>query len=483
MNKYNIIKEFAEKEDVYKIYSRNATIFSGSAFAFYCKKYLKELFDFDFGEMHLNTNEFVEAYARSSEIDEVKKVVRKRIEKAESIKDYYEDFALPMFDRFIILAKELREKYKTAQPKEELIKDYLEYTNTFARLVAILYYIFFSDYVIDPWMRSKILKHLKGDASKVDEYMKIISTPVKKTAVVNERKDFLKLIINGYNEKNLQVHADIYGWFPIYNPSDKRHGVDFYMKEAEQISPKEAKKELDNIEVKEKAHLEKFRKIMDEIQDKETKKLANLTNWFSHYREYRNDIRREGLSFGSNLLTRVGDFLGLSVTEACYLDFDEIKEYLEKETVDKEKARKRIKSYVSLGINGTNYIIDDEEGAQDIKNIIYDKIKNIKELKGSVSCKGYAKGRAVVIDNIKMLNEIEEGDILIASMTSPDYVPAMRKSGAIVTDEGGITCHAAVVSRELNVPCIVGTKNATQVFKTDDIVEVDATKGIVRKIG
>jgi pyruvate,water dikinase len=67
-------------------------------------------------------------------------------------------------------------------------------------------------------------------------------------------------------------------------------------------------------------------------------------------------------------------------------------------------------------------------------------------------------------------------------MTVPDLVSAMKRAAAIVTDEGGVTCHAAIISRELKKPCIIGTKVATKVFKDGDLVEVDANKGIVRII-
>ena len=67
-------------------------------------------------------------------------------------------------------------------------------------------------------------------------------------------------------------------------------------------------------------------------------------------------------------------------------------------------------------------------------------------------------------------------------MTTPDFVPLMQKSAAIVTDIGGLLSHAAIVSREFNIPCIVGTQYATKVFKDGDMVEVDADKGVVRKI-
>ena len=67
-------------------------------------------------------------------------------------------------------------------------------------------------------------------------------------------------------------------------------------------------------------------------------------------------------------------------------------------------------------------------------------------------------------------------------MTRPEYVPLMKKASGVVTDEGGITCHAAIISRELGMPCVIGTKIATRMFKTGDLVEVDANNGLVRML-
>jgi len=105
---------------------------------------------------------------------------------------------------------------------------------------------------------------------------------------------------------------------------------------------------------------------------------------------------------------------------------------------------------------------------------------NVSELKGSVANKGFAKGVVKIILNEKDFSKFNEGDILVASMTRIEYVPLMKKAGAIVTDEGGITCHAAIVSRELNKPCMIGTKISTRVLKDGDLVEVDANKGVVK---
>ena len=83
---------------------------------------------------------------------------------------------------------------------------------------------------------------------------------------------------------------------------------------------------------------------------------------------------------------------------------------------------------------------------------------------------------------LEAIKKAEEVFVLVTSMTRPEMVVAMEKAAAIVTDEGGITSHAAIVSRELKIPCIIGTKIATRILKNGDLVEVDAFKGIVRKI-
>ena len=77
---------------------------------------------------------------------------------------------------------------------------------------------------------------------------------------------------------------------------------------------------------------------------------------------------------------------------------------------------------------------------------------------------------------------MRQGDVLVSTATNIDLVPAMKKAAAIVTDVGGVTCHAAVVSRELKVPCVIGTKVATKWLRDGDLVEVDAAEGVVKKI-
>lgn len=107
-------------------------------------------------------------------------------------------------------------------------------------------------------------------------------------------------------------------------------------------------------------------------------------------------------------------------------------------------------------------------------------IKEIKEFKGLAVSRGKANGMVKIIFDPADFSKMKKGDILVSPMTAPDYIVALRKAAAVVTDEGGITCHAAIVSRELKIPGIVGTKIATKVLKNGDLVEVDADKGIVK---
>ena len=112
-----------------------------------------------------------------------------------------------------------------------------------------------------------------------------------------------------------------------------------------------------------------------------------------------------------------------------------------------------------------------------------EKVEQEKELKmlvrGLPASPGIASGKVKNIKDISEISRVEEGDVLVTIMTNPDMVPAMRRASAVVTDEGGRTCHAAIVSRELGIPCIVGAKDASQVLKEDMEITVDATRGVV----
>jgi len=108
--------------------------------------------------------------------------------------------------------------------------------------------------------------------------------------------------------------------------------------------------------------------------------------------------------------------------------------------------------------------------------------KSTQLISGRTAFPGDVTGRVIIIKNHKDLINVRPGDILVTSMTTPSMAPAMKKAAAFVTDEGGITCHAAILAREMKKPCVIGTKNATQILKNGDRVKVEAGQGIVKII-
>ncbi|MFH1190807.1 MAG: phosphoenolpyruvate synthase [Candidatus Omnitrophota bacterium] len=123
-------------------------------------------------------------------------------------------------------------------------------------------------------------------------------------------------------------------------------------------------------------------------------------------------------------------------------------------------------------------VIDDISG-------VTEEAKKDKEviLSGISGAPKAASGKVVILkdDSAEEIDRVKIGDILVATMTKPDMVPAMKRCAGIITDEGGLTCHAAIVARELEVPCTVGTKNATQVLIEGEVVTVDGNEGKVYK--
>lgn len=102
-------------------------------------------------------------------------------------------------------------------------------------------------------------------------------------------------------------------------------------------------------------------------------------------------------------------------------------------------------------------------------------------LKGAPASVGFATGPVKIIHKPSEIDKVVEGDVLVTEMTTPDFVPAMRRAAAIVTDTGGRTCHAAIVSRELGIPCVVGAGTATSTLKSGQVITVDGQNGVVYK--
>lgn len=104
------------------------------------------------------------------------------------------------------------------------------------------------------------------------------------------------------------------------------------------------------------------------------------------------------------------------------------------------------------------------------------------ELAGECAYPGTAQGRVRIICSTGDVAKMEQGDVLVSVSTNPNLLPALRMASAIITDRGGITCHAAIIARELKIPCVIGTGVATKIFNDGDRVNVYASRGMIVKI-
>lgn len=153
---------------------------------------------------------------------------------------------------------------------------------------------------------------------------------------------------------------------------------------------------------------------------------------------------------------------------------------------DRREAQKQGKRFVYQNVEGNESIIFCDPFSLEllIGSIDSDYVgtQEVQEVRGTTAFPGKVQGRVRLILDTNPHVEFAQGSVLVSINSDPGLMPLINKSAALVTDEGGMTCHAAIVSRELKIPCVIGTKKATRIFKDGDLVEVDAEKGIVKKI-
>lgn len=193
----------------------------------------------------------------------------------------------------------------------------------------------------------------------------------------------------------------------------------------------------------------------------------------------RDDYRRKAIFLIQPFFREIASRNKLTLKEVAFLTTEEIISLLDEKKIN--FSRNRENGFLLFLDNGKIKLIEDNfEKILTGKGFIEEKKQEI--VTGIVACKGRVIGTAKIVKTIHDILKIAKGDVLITPMTHPDYIIAMKKAAAFVTDEGGLLSHAAIVARELQTPCIVGTKNATKVFENGQRIEVDADKGTVKVV-
>jgi phosphoenolpyruvate synthase/pyruvate phosphate dikinase len=166
-----------------------------------------------------------------------------------------------------------------------------------------------------------------------------------------------------------------------------------------------------------------------------------------------------------------------------HLVFDEINEEVLRNMKNKPSKRSVFfldKKMHVLPFNEANVV--NKAIMKEYEKYLLSLSKKLKEIKGLGVSGGVVKGKARIVKDLSRLKEARKGDVLVVTQTRPQYNSFIKNVKAIVTDEGGLLCHASMLAREFKIPCVVGTKYATSLLKSGNVVEVDANKGIVKII-
>ncbi len=324
-----------------------------------------------------------------------------------------------------------------------------------------------------------------------EEVFATLTAPITESFVALEYKDRLALLdkvkkysLNEKVKKLIEKHAAKWFWiennYAVQKVLDCEYFTEKILTELHlgtdpKVELKKIKKRVPQTKLKKKELIKKLG-LSPEI-----KNLIRITEVFAYMQDERKKYVLISNHYQRRFFEEIGRRIGLNSQEMAYTIYPELEDVLIHKKFDKEILARRKKSCLCIQtLKG--YELIEGSLALEIFDTIFNQKAKAEEVKGTCASSGKAQGIAKIVRTVHDLVNVYKGDVLVASMTRPEMVVAMEKAVAIVTDEGGITSHAAIVSRELGVPCIVGTKHATTVFKSGDLVEVDATKGIVKKI-
>lgn len=348
--------------------------------------------------------------------------------------------------------------------------------------------------IIDLAIESKLRFILKDShIGNIDNVLSKLAIPYKPVETSKEKKDLL-ILAKEIKSKKLDMsskeikllikkHFDKYGWLHSTLFLGNLYDESQIKKEISKILEEDIE---DNKRLKQdrKKYLYEAEKVIDKIKLKDGKNLAKFFQRAVYYRTARLEWMNKACFIARPLLDNVSKKLGIEFDDLIYLLPEEIIDSLHKnKTTDKliVSIKERRKGYAYISDNKNEYLLITGSELEGWKKRFSEPHETGGELlKGIAAVKGKVIGRVVIVKDRSELIKVEKGDILVTRLTTPDFIIVMKKVSGVVTDIGGITSHAAITSRELKIPCIVGTKNATKILKDGIMVELDANNGIVK---
>lgn len=286
-----------------------------------------------------------------------------------------------------------------------------------------------------------------------------------------------------FNEQLLQHESD-WSW-TVYNWEGPANSLKNYIESIQSLLHQGIRgaKKIKELGIENEELYKTQTSIMRELDvDEKHKKLLSIASDIMFLKTVRKDCMYKGAWASEPMYQEIANRLGLTLHETRFIFFFEMESALLDRNIDLSRIKERTKEVVlHQKSSGEDSIFEGKEAINFINSLNVKTLdQNVSEIKGQVAYPGKAIGIVKYINTPDMMDKMEQGNILLAYVTQPNLLPAMKKAAAFITDFGGITCHAAIVAREWKVPCVIGTGNATKVLKDGDLVEVDAMNGIVK---
>lgn len=341
------------------------------------------------------------------------------------------------------------------------------------------------DVVFDEFLQSLVAKQIDKNSKIFWQVYKELANTKYQSYLLQLEYQAAKLVAAGVN-KDLaaqQLYSS-YWWMNLGWENMVPHTYEYFFKYVQKVKPTQARQLIKNYEAKLK-NIQARRGLLIKKYNlpSNIKHRLNVLDDYAYLHDYRKEMQVKTNYACHRILVETARRLKYKASDLEWLFHNEVRSLLLGKKINRLLIKQRRQCVVSLIIRNKIHVYQGAV-AKKIKqaNLNLDR-KTISSVTGLAVTKGCVRGRALVCQGGKeAIKKIRKGDILICPMTMPDYLPALKIAKGIVTEEGGLTSHAAIVARELKKVCIVGTKEATRVFKTGDQIEVNANKGIVRKI-
>ncbi|MBI4262182.1 hypothetical protein HY624_01505 [Candidatus Uhrbacteria bacterium] len=213
------------------------------------------------------------------------------------------------------------------------------------------------------------------------------------------------------------------------------------------------------------------------------RRLLKISEDFTWWQDERKKATYLNIHMGAQILGEMARRRGIDPEYTKYLVLPEVEHWFIKGTPSLAMLRQRRKSCAFV-VTTKGFRFFTGSDVEKLHKRMFPPTQRdmVNDVRGLTASTGKVVGRVKIVSSVRDIGKMQQGNILVSVMTRPDYIAGIKKAAAIVTNEGGITCHAAIISRELGIPCIIGTKIATEVFKDGDLVEVNANHGVVTRI-